>query len=250
MSDEAAWWRPAVAEFVGVFALVFIGAGSIITFAQFAPSDAGAAARVGIALAHGLTIAVFVTALGHISGAHFNPAVTVAALFTRRIKTDLGIIYVTSQLLGGLAGAYMLIATLPEPWWEPVALGTPALADGVSTAKGLLMEAVLTFFLVFVIFGAAMDDRNKMSATAGLAIGLTITVDILIGGPVTGAAMNPARAFGPALASQNWANHFVWWIGPLLGGILAGLVYDTAYLEPRRRQEGDAKPADETTPSA
>ncbi len=212
-------------------ALVFLGAGSIISLNKLAPG--GGEFLIGVALAHGLAIAVMVIAVGHISGGHFNPAVTAAALFARKIRLELGALYILFQLLGAVAGSFLLVAALPSDWWEPVHLGTPAVRDGFDPAKAVLVEAVLTFFLVFVIFGSAIDKRNPASPVAGLAIGLTITADILMGGPLTGAAMNPARAFGPALLSRTWDLQHVYWAGPILGGIIAGLVYDTAYFESR-----------------
>lgn len=253
---ERTWWQPALAEFLGVLALVFVGAGSIVSLNQMADtaiatSHTGGggqtvAATVGIALAHGLTIAVMVMAVGHISGGHFNPAVTVAAMFTRRMKPDMGFLYILFQLLGGVAGAFLLVSALPSNWWEVYQLGTPQVNPGLDRGKAVLVEAVLTFFLVFVIFGSAIDGkRNPSSVVAGLAIGLTVTVDILVGGYLTGAAMNPARWFGPALLSNFFTNHFVYWAGPLLGGIIAGLVYDAAYLE--RKPAASAPP--ETPPA-
>jgi glycerol uptake facilitator-like aquaporin len=138
--------------------------------------------------------------------------------------------YWVAQLLGGVAGAYLLVAILPESAWRPVSLGTPALADGFTRTQGMLLEGILTFLLVFVVFATAADPKGAFNKIAGFAIGLTITIDILAGGPFTGAAMNPARAFGPALASHFWANHGVYWVGPLLGGLLAGWIYDRVFL--------------------
>jgi MIP family channel proteins len=233
---EKEWWKPAIAEFVGVFALVYIGAGSIV-MSQLMGMGSGPAQLVLVALAHGLAIGVMVTAVAHISGAHFNPAVTVGALFTRKIKTDLGIIYLAFQLLGGAFGALLLVASLPAAFDGPSGteyvanLGTPGIQT-VTTAQAVFIEAILTFFLVFVIFGVAVDPKNNngFKAAGGLAIGLTVAMDVLMGGPLTGAAMNPARAFGPALVAGHWADHLVYWAGPLLGGILAALVYDTVFM--------------------
>lgn len=244
---EQEWWKPCVAEFLGVFALVFLGAGSIITLNQVNGGTMDTGGFVGVALAHGLAIAVMVIAVGHISGGHFNPAVTIAALFTRRIKTELGLLYIVFQLLGAVFGAFMLISAFPATWWKPVALGTPSLHPALDPAKGVLVEAVLTFFLVLVIFGAAIDERNHARVLGGLAIGLTITVDILMGGLLTGAAMNPARWFGPALLTHDWSLLYLYVAGPVLGGIVAGLVYDSAYF-PRRRVE--ASPDSSTKESA
>jgi aquaporin Z len=241
------WWRPCIAEFIGVFALVYIGAGSIVMTSYMGWAAQGAPTLLVIALAHGLAIAVMVTAVGHISGGHFNPAVTVAALFTKKIELDLGMLYILFQLLGGVFGAGLLVVSLDTVAWEPVALGTPALGN-VTAAQGVFIEAALTFFLVFVIFGAGIDpnNRNGFKAAGGLAIGLTVTMDILMGGPLTGAAMNPARAFGPALVARAWDDQLIYWAGPLIGGILAGLLYDSAFLS---RADG-AEPPEPPEPVA
>lgn len=219
--DAQEWWKPCVAEFVGAFALTFVGAGAIVATTNN---------LVAIALAHGLVIAVMVTALAHVSGGHFNPAVTVAALFTKKIQVEMGILYIIFQLLGSAFGAFLLMAATGD-LWQATHLGTPQLGPAITAPNAVVIEAVLTFFLVFVIFGVAIDGRNQMKPVAGLAIGLTVCVDILMGGPLTGAAMNPARAFGTALLSRTWEHQVVYWAGPLLGGILAGVVYDTAFLQ-------------------
>lgn len=212
--------RSALAEALGALALIFLGAGSIIAD----QITAGKVGPVGIALAHGLAIATMVAAAGHVSGGHFNPAVTLGFVATRRMPVGTGITYVLAQLLGASVGALLLTAVFPEAARIAVNLGTPALGQGVSAGTGIVVEAVLTFFLVFVIFGVAVDARGER-AMAPLAIGLVVVMDILGAGVLTGAAMNPARAFGPALFSGFWANHAVYWIGPFIGGVLAAWVY-------------------------
>lgn len=224
--------QKALAEFVGTFALVFIGAGSIVTAVAVAPE--GFAGLVTIGLAHGLAIAVMVTAVGHVSGGHFNPAVTFGALLTAKIRIGDAIVYWASQLLAGIVAAGLLRAALPSDAWEPVALGVPAVnIDVISSGQAVLIEAILTFLLVWVIFGAAIDPDSTFKPAAGLAIGFTVMMDIMMGGPLTGAAMNPARALGPALMGGGWALHWVYWLGPLVGGGLAAVVYDQVVL--RRR---------------
>jgi aquaporin Z len=218
--------RRGVAEFVGTFALIFVGAGAI---AVTAGGD-----LVAIALAHGLVIGVMASAVGHISGGHFNPAVTFGFLVARRIDPALAIVYWISQFLGAVAGALVLVIVVPDNLTDAVNLGVPALGDGVGAGAGLLIEAILTFFLVWVIFATAADPRGTFKSIAGLAIGFTITLDILIGGPLTGAAMNPARAFGPELVEGEWADAWVWYLGPLLGGAVAALLYEWLYLRPPR----------------
>ncbi len=218
-----------VAEFIGTFALIFFGAGSICAD-QFL-HGAGGIGLLGIALAHGLAIGIMVTALGHISGGHFNPAVTIGFWVTRRTSTWDAALFWIAQLAGAVAAAYLLKAVSPEDAWRAVALGTPDLNREVTRLPGMILEAVMTFFLVLVVFATAVDEKGAFNKIAGFAIGLTITMDILAGGPLTGAAMNPARAFGPALAASHWANHGVYWMGPLAGGFLAGWLYDTLYLK-------------------
>jgi MIP family channel proteins len=237
--ENQEWWKPCVAEFIGTFALIYIGAGAVIA--------SNGSNLVAIALAHGLAIAVMVTALGHISGAHFNPAVTAAMLVTRKIQVELGLLYIIFQLLGGVFGAFMLVVSFPRSIWGPVTLGTP-MVTGITESAAVIVEAILTFFLVFVIFGAAVDGRNVFKPVAGLAIGFTIAADIMIGGPITGAAMNPARAFGPALIAKSWGDHLIYWIGPLFGAITAGLVYDIAFLQ--RAKPKESPPESPTPPPA
>jgi MIP family channel proteins len=217
--------RRAVAELVGAFTLIFIGAGAAA--AAGAVSDTS---LIGVAIANGLAIGVMVCALGHISGGHFNPAVTFGFLITRKIKPALAGVYWVAQFGGAALAALLVDELLPKSITEPVSLGVPALGHGVGAGSGFLLEAIFTFLLVFVVFGAAVDTRGPFNAVAGLAIGLTIAVDVLFGGPFTGAAMNPARAFGPQLVGDHWANGWVWYAGPLLGGAVAAGLYSFLYL--------------------
>jgi MIP family channel proteins len=223
-------WRKAIAEFVGTFTLIFIGAGAII-------STLGRDLLL-IALAHGLAIGVMVSALARISGGHFNPAVTFGALVGRQISLRLAAVYWGFQLLGALAAALSLTAVFPSGVWSPSHIGTPALgtigsglAWTVEPVTGILVEAILTFLLVFVVYGTGIDPKGTFNAVGGFAIGLTIAVDIMMGGPLTGAAMNPARWFGPAVVSQFFDNWYVYWVGPLLGGTVAGLLYSAVFLD-------------------
>lgn len=217
--------RRAVAELVGAFTLTFIGAG-----AAAAASAVSDPSLIGVAIANGLAIGVMVCALGHISGGHFNPAVTFGFLIARKIKPALAGVYWAAQFGGAALAALLVDLLLPKSLTKAVSLGVPALGHGVGAGSGFVIEAILTFFLVFVIFGAAVDARNQFSVVAGLAIGLTIAIDVLFGGPFTGAAMNPSRAFGPQLVGDHWANGWVWYVGPLLGGALAAGLYSFLYL--------------------
>jgi MIP family channel proteins len=214
--------KKCAAEFIGTFALIFIGVGTI-------SHNPG---LLAIALAHGFTIAVMVSATGAISGGHLNPAVTFGLWVGGKIDSKGMVAYWIAQLGGACAAAYLLLFLFTgqlDPTGRPlassiIASGTPDLASqGVSFVQGVVIEAVLTFFLVFVVYGTAVDARAPR--IGGLAIGLTITLDILFAGPFTGGAMNPARTFGPALASGHWKNQGIYWLGPLLGGGLAGLIY-------------------------
>ncbi len=215
--------RRALAEFVGTFTLVFIGAGAIMT---------GGGGLIGVALAHGLAIAVMVSAVGHISGGHFNPAVTFGFLVTRRINPVLAVVYWVTQLAAATVAALVLKAIYPGKIVDGAHLGAPLLSSKISSGSGFLVEAILTFFLVWVVFATAADERGTFKSIAGLAIGLTITMDIFMGGPLTGVAMNPARAFGPELVHGEWANCWIWYAGPLVGGAAAALLYELFYLRP------------------
>jgi aquaporin Z len=219
-----------VAEFSGTFALIFFGAGSIC-MDQYLKAGGGGLGLLGIALAHGLAIGLMVSAVGHISGGHFNPAVTAGFWVTRKLGTFDSLLYWVAQLAGAVVAAYALRLVVPEETWRAVALGTPDLARDFTRTSGMILEGIMTFFLVFVVFATAVDERGTFKSIAGFGIGLTITMDILAGGPLTGAAMNPARAFGPAVAAQHWTNHGVYWVGPLLGGVLAAFLYDSLFLK-------------------
>jgi MIP family channel proteins len=219
-----AFLQRGIAEFVGTFTLIFVGAGSIIA------TQGGNLTAIG--LAHGLAIGVMASAVGHISGGHFNPAVTLGFVVTRRIEARLAATYWFAQLIGAVLAAFMLTWLLPQNQVDAVNLGAPAVGNGIGAGSAVVIEAVLTFFLVWVIFATAADPRGTFASIAGLAIGLTITLDIYIGGLYTGAAMNPARAFGPDLVQNVWSDAWVWWVGPLVGGALAALLYEYLYLRP------------------
>ncbi len=217
------WVRPLIVEFLGTFALIFAGAGAIIA--------TGGKDLVAIALAHGLAIGLFIMAAGHISGGAFNPAVTVGLVIGRQLKPLKGAAYVGVQLLGATVAALLLRLAFDKALWGPVDLGTPEVASAISQGQAVLLEIVMTFFLMFVIFGVAVDHRTP-KAMAGLAIGLTITMDIFLGGAATGAAMNPARAFGPALISNTWDDHWVYWVAPVIGAATAAALYTYVLLAP------------------
>ncbi len=217
--------RKLVAEFIGAATLTFIGCGSIVVAAGIHD-----VALIGVAIANGLAIGVMVCAMGYISGAHFNPAITFGALLTGKIPGKLAVPYWVAQLAGAAVAASLVKVLLPRAATNAVNLGAPALGGGVNAFSGACLEAIFTFFLVWVVFGTAIDGRSSFKGVAGIAIGLTITIDVLFGGPLTGAAMNPSRAFGPDLVQNDWANAWVWYVGPLFGGAVAALVYNFLYL--------------------
>ncbi len=229
MNDKAT--KSCVAEAIATFAFCFVGAGAIC-IAQLMEGKVTNTGLIGIALAHGCMMAVLISALGHISGGHNNPAVTFGAWVGGKISTPLAAAYWVSQLFGAAVAGFLLLQIFPESVWRPVNLGTPGVAAGVSGKTAILIEAVLTFFLVMVVYGTGIDERGTWKTIGGFGIGLTIMCDILVGGPLTGASMNPARTFGPALAAGYWNYHIVYWIGPLLGGGLAGLVYGRYLIKP------------------
>lgn len=220
-------WQQFIAEFFGTLALVFIGAGAVVV--------AGATGGTfAVAVAHGLVLAVMVTAVGHISGGHFNPAVTVGAWVAGKIETARAGWYIVAQLAGAAGGAGLLRLSIPDRIWRASFLGTPTVQHQLTTSgRAVLLEAVLTFFLVFTVFATAVDDRGAFDKIAGFAIGLVLTFDILVGGPFTGASVNPARSFGPALLSGHWTDFWIYVAGPLSGGIIAAAVYWLAFLRDR-----------------
>ncbi len=216
--------RRWAAEALGTFALVFIGAGAAMT--RFFPNaDYGI---LGIALAHGLVLSVMVTATMNISGGHLNPAVTLGLLTARRIAPGAAAGYIVAQLAGGVVAAALLKQFYPSAVLRAGALGVPTLAPSVSLGQGIVIELILGFFLVSAVFGTCVNPGSHR--IGGFGVGLTLLVCILVGGPLTGAAVNPARAFGPALLTGQWVAHIVWWVGPILGGVLAALVWEKGLL--------------------
>jgi MIP family channel proteins len=217
--------RRGAAEFIGTFALIFIAAGAIL-----AVGPSGDPGVIGIAFAYGLAMAVMVSAVGHISGGHFNPAITLGFLVTGRLNPILAAVYWVAQFAGAIAAAALL------RWFFDDAtegnLGAPVLSPTIEPEAGLIIEAILTFFLVWVVFATAADPRGTFKSIAGLAIGFTVTMDVLMGGPLTGAAMNPARAFGPELISNTWDDFWIWYVGPFAGAVIAAVAYEILYLRP------------------
>jgi MIP family channel proteins len=217
-----------VAEAIGTFLFFFVGAGSVVLGDYLAANGGSGPGLLGVALAHGLALAVLVSALGAVSGGHFNPAVSLAVLIMGKLAPAKATAYVVAQLVGALAAGFALKAVFTDSW-QPSNLGTPALGLGITPLAGIGIEAVLTALLVLAVIGTAVDARAPK--IGGLAIGLAVAADILVGGPLTGAAMNPARWFGPAVAAGAYADWYVWWIGPLIGAAVAALIYRSTLAE-------------------
>ena len=216
--------RPLTAEFIGTFGLVFIGAGSIVV-----NEASGALGLLGVALAHAMVLSVMVTALMRISGAHFNPAVTFGLWLANKIEAKDAGLYVLTQLVAAVVAALLVKTLLPSVAGEITGYGVPRIASNVSLIQAIVLEAILTFFLVSAVFGTAVSPEAP-SGIGGFGIGLVLLFDILVGGPLTGAAMNPARAFGPAAIANDWVGQGAFWIGPLLGGAVAALVWGKVLL--------------------
>lgn len=216
--------RPLIAEFLGTALFVFIGAGSIVANVM----TVGGVTPLGIALAHGVGMAILVSAFMGISGAHFNPAVSLGLFVAGRIDGRTLGRYVLAQLAGAIAGAALLKGVFAAAAVRAVSAGTPQLSLSIGFGQGIAIEAAFTFFLVSAVFGTAVS--SEAPKIGGFGIGLAIFVSAVVVGGLTGAALNPARAFGPALVAWSWHSQAVYWIGPLAGGALAGLVWKVLLL--------------------
>jgi MIP family channel proteins len=217
--------RHFLAEFVGIFALVFVGGGAIM-MAQMTTSTAG---LVTVALAHGLILALMVSSTMNVSGGHLNPAITLGLLSARRITASMAGVHVLAQLAGAVIAAMALKATMPTSLVIATHAGGQSIATDVNTMQAIVLEGIATFFLMFVIYGTAVSTMAPK--IGGLAIGLTIAADIMAIGPLTGASMNPARSFGPALVSGVWEAQAIYWIGPIVGAVLAAQLWEQVLLE-------------------
>ena len=227
--------RRLLAEALGTFALVFVGAAVVVVNGGFPNSGIG---LIGIALAHAVVLSVMISATMTISGGHLNPAVTVGLLVTRRIDPAAAAAYIATQLAAAALGALLVKLLLPASAVRSALLGVPVIASSVSLGQAIGIELILTFFLMSAVFGTAVSPNAPR--VAGFGIGLVLLFDILVGGPLTGAAMNPARAFGPALVAGEWLGHVVYWVGPLAGAILAAVLWEYGLMPkapaPRRRK--------------
>ena len=221
-------WRVSAAELIGVFLFVFISAGVVMVSGAMTGGAMTVERLLVMALAHGLAIAVLYMAISHISGGHINPAVTFAAMLTKRVSMMQGVATIVAQLAGAVLAAVALGSLFSAALGGGLNAGTAGTLGSHVLAtdawKGVLMEIVLTAMVVLAYFGAGMDKRGAGS-TAGLAIGMAVAVSVLLGAGITGGSMNPARSFGPALVGGYWTDHWVYWAGPLVGAAVAGFGY-------------------------
>ena len=222
-------FRPCLAEFIGTFYLCFAGIGAILCNT---PAVGVTTGLVGIALAHGLALSVAVAVYGGESGAHFNPAVTAGFLATGRIAPPRAAAYVIAQLLGATTAAGFCRAIFPAEAVSAAKLGIPLPAAWATTGTVLTAEFIMTFLLMTSIYGTAVDERGRAVKIGAFGIGLTVAFDILCGGAVTGASMNPARSFGPALELMYWDWHWAYWVAPIAGAVAAALLYENVFIRP------------------
>jgi MIP family channel proteins len=216
------------AEFAGTFLVVFLSAGALSVDPWLKAAGEPVLGTIGAALAYGLAVAAAIEMFAPVSGAHLNPAISLGAWATRKIGSWRLMGYALVQLLAGIAAADLLQIVVPESAWQAAGLGTPALASSLTRAQGMMLEAVLTFAVVVVFFRTAAVAGKP----SGWAVGAMVAAAVLMALPLTGAALNPARAFGPALVMHHWANHGVWWVGPLVGGV-AGAWFSSALGKPK-----------------
>lgn len=230
--------RHFAAELIGTFALVFMGGAAIMGTAI----SGSQSSLLEIALAHGLVIAIMVTAFMRISG-HFNPAVTLGFLAVRRIEPMMAGVYIVAQLVGAMLGAYLLSFVFPDPIFAAARGGGQFISLDITGTQAFVAELVATFLFVLVVFGTAVDP--KAPRVGGLAIGFAITAGILAIGPITGGSMNPARSFGPAVASGVYEGQVIYWTAPVLGAILGALLYEHLFLRggPEPVDHGTVRPA-------
>lgn len=223
-------WRPCVAEFLGTMILVLIGCGSIIAMDNNAPN------HIQIAFTFGLLVATMAQCVGHVSGCHINPAVTISLFVSGDIRLIKSVLYIIAQCAGAALGSLLLMVATPETFRGT--LGTTGLSISISSGQGFLMEAVYTFLLTLVVQAVCDPQRKDIRGLGPLAIGLSITACHLSGIKYTGSSMNPARSFGPALVANYWSDHWVYWAGPIIGGVFSGIIYK--FIFKVRNQEGDS----------
>jgi MIP family channel proteins len=222
--------RHAYSEFLGTFALVFVGSGAIML------REASGGTLLEVALAHGLVLGIMVSAFMSIA-AHFNPAVTIAFMFTRRITPSLALLHIIVQCIGAIAAAFALKALFPAAVFAATHGGGQAITRDITGTQAWALEGIATFFLMTAIYGTAVDPRAPK--VGGFAIGLTIAFDILAIGPLTGGSMNPARSLGPAIAYGTREAQGIYITAPVIGALLAALAYEYFIL----KREPEPSPA-------
>ncbi|CAN1238980.1 Aquaporin TIP4-1 [Linum grandiflorum] len=218
--------KALIVEFIVTFLFVFAGVGSAMAAGNYYKLEGGAlAGLMFVAVAHAFVVAVMISA-GHISGGHLNPAVTIGLLFGGHITVVRSLLYWISQLLAS-SSACFLLSYLTGGLETPV----HTLASGVGYGQGIVWEILLTFSLLFTVYATMVDPKKgSLDGFGPLLTGLVVGANIMVGGPFSGASMNPARSFGPALVAGVWTDHWVYWVGPLLGGGLAGFVYENLFI--------------------
>jgi glycerol uptake facilitator protein len=221
-------YKKYVAEFLGTFILIFVGSGSICANYYLTQAGQPGLGLLGIALSYGFAVVAIVYALGYVSGAHINPATTVSLLITKRIDANTAIMYILVQLAGAAFAGFVLRGLFPKAL--EISLGAFHMAPGVPVVRAILMEAILSFLLIFTVYSCAIDKRAS-GALAGLAIGLVVVFAVIVGATVSGGAVTPTIAFGPAIASGDFGGHHVYWIGHMIGGVFAGLLYDRVFAD-------------------
>ncbi len=228
--------RNWLAEGIATFCLVFFGPLSVILAAVAFGTGLSIEGIIMISLAHGSAIGLMVYAFGHVSGAHINPAVTIPMIITKKISPADGAGYIALQLVGGIIAAFALVAILPD-LGQAVNFGTQAPGDLINgdPMSALWLEMIFTFFLVTTIFLVAVHKKAP-AGIHGISIGGMVFLLHLVGVPLTGASMNPARTLGPAIASGFWEFHWVYWVGPIIGGIIAGLIMNYIFVKPAEKE--------------
>ncbi|XP_063133179.1 aquaporin-4 isoform X2 [Rattus norvegicus] len=241
-----AFWKAVTAEFLAMLIFVLLSVGSTINWGGSEnplPVD-----MVLISLCFGLSIATMVQCFGHISGGHINPAVTVAMVCTRKISIAKSVFYITAQCLGAIIGAGILYLVTPPS--VVGGLGVTTVHGNLTAGHGLLVELIITFQLVFTIFASCDSKRTDVTGSVALAIGFSVAIGHLFAINYTGASMNPARSFGPAVIMGNWENHWIYWVGPIIGAVLAGALYEYVFCPDvelkRRLKEAFSKAAQQT----